>query len=114
MSELISQDILRLDMVARHVPSIRTKKLGYASAELLALYTIRHPRIVVIVMLQSLKEKTALCPGAFVGALANMLGCSSASKPTSYSRHHCICHQGGMNAWKEGMVDRNPVHSLLS
>lgn len=69
-------------MAARHVPLTPTRRLGCASAESLALYTIARPTIVVIVMLQKLKWKTALYPGAFLRVI-HILGCSSASKPTS-------------------------------
>ena len=113
MYVLTFQDILCLDMAARHVPSTPIKRLGFAGAESLALYTIARTIIVVIVMLWKLKWKTALYPGAFLRVI-RILGYCSASKPTSSNQNQCICHWGGGNAWQDRVLCKSPVFSLLS
>ena len=100
-------------MAARHVPSTPIERLGFASAESLVLYTIARTIIVVIAMLWKLKWKTALYPGAFLRVI-HILGCSSASKPTSNNRNQCICHWGGGNAWQDRILCKSSAFSLLS
>ena len=64
-------------------------------------------------MIRKLKWKTALYPGAFLRVI-HILGCSSASKPTSSNRNQNICHWSGGNAWQDRILCRSLVFSFLS